>query len=208
MYLTKRIAVAGRIAVNLRSFEKEIEQATAEHVLRELGFSLASVNVCTVTRGLIGRDYRRGARSWEAPNVFDCSGFTRYCYAQFGLWLPRRSIQQFKYGRRVTKLRPGDLLFTRGWRAYWDERVPDGIGHVGLYVGDGRVVHAANRRLGVVETNVTTFTEHEHYRGAVRIYPNLSQLTTLVLPERWADVETVEDVLWVLRMHKSKDRSK
>ena len=63
---------------------------------------------------------------------FDCSGFTRFVYAHFGISLPHYSGAQFDMGRRVSRrgLRPGDLVFF------------DGIGHVGIYVGNGRFIHA------------------------------------------------------------------
>jgi len=63
---------------------------------------------------------------------FDCSGFVRYVYAHFGVSLPHSSYAQFGDGHRVARghLRPGDLVFF------------DGLGHVGLYVGNGRFIHA------------------------------------------------------------------
>jgi cell wall-associated NlpC family hydrolase len=63
---------------------------------------------------------------------FDCSGFTRYVYAHFGIDLPHYSGGQFDAGRRVARagLRPGDLVFF------------DGLGHVGIYVGGDRFIHA------------------------------------------------------------------
>jgi cell wall-associated NlpC family hydrolase len=63
---------------------------------------------------------------------FDCSGLVRYVYAHFGLSLPHSSFAQFNLGRRVSRrsLRPGDLLFF------------DGLGHVGMYIGNGRFIHA------------------------------------------------------------------
>ena len=63
---------------------------------------------------------------------FDCSGFVRFVYGHFGVALPHSSYGQFDLGRRVARasLRPGDLVFF------------DGLGHVGLYVGNGRFIHA------------------------------------------------------------------
>ncbi len=63
---------------------------------------------------------------------FDCSGFVRYVYAHFGVPLAHSSYAQFDRGRRVarTSLHPGDLVFF------------DGLGHVGIYVGDGHFIHA------------------------------------------------------------------
>ena len=63
---------------------------------------------------------------------FDCSGFVRFVYAHFGITLPHSSYGDFDRGRRVSRssLRPGDLVFF------------DGVGHVGIYVGNGRFIHA------------------------------------------------------------------
>ena len=67
-----------------------------------------------------------------AASGFDCSGFTRFVYAHFGIVLPHYSGSQFGLGRRVSRagLRPGDLVFF------------DGLGHVGIYIGGGRFIHA------------------------------------------------------------------
>ena len=63
---------------------------------------------------------------------FDCSGFVRYVYAHFGLSLAHSSFAQFTDGRSVSRasLRPGDLVFF------------DGLGHVGIYIGNGHFIHA------------------------------------------------------------------
>ena len=68
----------------------------------------------------------------STPHGFDCSGFVRYVYAHFGVSLPHSSYAQFGDGRHVSRrsLRPGDLLFF------------DRVGHVGLYIGNGRFMHA------------------------------------------------------------------
>jgi cell wall-associated NlpC family hydrolase len=63
---------------------------------------------------------------------FDCSGFVRFVYSHFGVSLAHSSYAQFATGRRVTRwaLKPGDLVFFHG------------LGHVGIYVGNGRFIHA------------------------------------------------------------------
>ncbi len=81
-------------------------------------------------RGLLGVPYVYGGSSPQSG--FDCSGFTRFVYAHFGFDLPHSSGAQSTLGRRVTRsaLRPGDLVFF------------DGLGHVGIYIGDGLFIHA------------------------------------------------------------------
>jgi cell wall-associated NlpC family hydrolase len=63
---------------------------------------------------------------------FDCSGFVRFVYAHFGIALPHSSYGDYDRGRRISRqsLRPGDLVFF------------DGVGHVGIYVGNGLFIHA------------------------------------------------------------------
>jgi cell wall-associated NlpC family hydrolase len=79
---------------------------------------------------LVGTRYSYGGTSPRTG--FDCSGFVRFVYAHFGVALPHSSYAQFDLGRRIGRgsLRPGDLVFF------------DGLGHVGMYVGKGRFIHA------------------------------------------------------------------
>lgn len=74
------------------------------------------------------------------PNAYDCSGLTMMAYAQAGVSLPHRAIIQSGMGRSVSEsdLRPGDLVF------YYSP-----VSHVGMYIGDGKIVNAANPGAGV-----------------------------------------------------------
>jgi cell wall-associated NlpC family hydrolase len=85
----------------------------------------------------LGVPYQRGGNS--AEEGFDCSGFTRHIYQlAFGLTLPRRADEQatMKTASRVdkTELRPGDLVFFNTLKRTFS--------HVGIYVGEGKFVHA------------------------------------------------------------------
>jgi cell wall-associated NlpC family hydrolase len=86
--------------------------------------------IVTFARRYLGTRYSYGGVS--PSSGFDCSGFTRFVYAHFGITLPHYSGGQFTLGRRVGRraLRLGDLVFF------------DGLGHVGIYVGGGRFIHA------------------------------------------------------------------
>ncbi|MFF0448441.1 NlpC/P60 family protein [Streptomyces sp. NPDC004609] len=81
-------------------------------------------------RGAVGRPYIWGA---NGPSGFDCSGLTQWSYAQAGVALPRTSQAQRYAGRRIplSQARPGDLV------AYRDD-----ASHIGMYMGNGQVVHA------------------------------------------------------------------
>jgi cell wall-associated NlpC family hydrolase len=82
---------------------------------------------------MVGKPYRYGGAS---PKGFDCSGLVLYSYKQAGVALPHRTDQQRAASRRikVADLRPGDLLFfNQEGKKY---------GHVAIYAGNGKFVHA------------------------------------------------------------------
>ncbi len=171
--------------------------------LVHLGGSIIQIDPVMVAWSLIGRaHYRRGARMREAPDVVDCSSFTKWVYGQLGIWIPRRSIQQHLVGREVpaTEAQAGDLVFSSGWRNYYLDDPDSGIGHVGLMTGTGTVIHAANRRLGVVETSVEPWMSIS-FRGIRRILPAESIWTILTQPEH--EVESADDLRWMLRIRSS-----
>jgi cell wall-associated NlpC family hydrolase len=85
--------------------------------------------IITTAWRAVGVPYRWGGSSMSG---FDCSGLTRWVYRQAGVSLPHYSVAQWSYGRRVSRraLAPGDLVFFSG------------LGHVGIYLGHGAVIHA------------------------------------------------------------------
>ena len=76
----------------------------------------------------------------SGPNTFDCSGFTMYVYQKFGVTLSHSARAQSKVGTAVEKenLQLGDLVFFK------DYETMDGIGHCGIYIGDGNFIHASS----------------------------------------------------------------
>lgn len=99
-----------------------------------------------IARKYIGKPYVYGA---AGPNSFDCSGLTSFVYKQLGKTLPRSSMDQSKGGTYVAKkdIQPGDLLFftTNGKGT---------VSHVGLYIGDGKMIHASSGQAKVVEQSI------------------------------------------------------
>lgn len=101
----------------------------------------------------IGSPYVWGA---TGPNAFDCSGLTQAAYRAAGLSLPRTTYTQINAGRRVSRaeLAPGDLVFFYS-----------GITHVGLYIGNGLMVHAPNPSSSVRVASVDSMP----FAGATRV---------------------------------------
>jgi cell wall-associated NlpC family hydrolase len=87
-----------------------------------------------------GTPYRFGGNS---SNALDCSAFVQKVFRANGIKLPRDSRAQAKYGYKVrlSELKPGDLLFFKTYKR--------DVSHVGIYIGDGKMVHAARRGGGV-----------------------------------------------------------
>ena len=89
----------------------------------------------------------------------DCSGLTMAVYRKFGLSLPHSDRGQYRYGKKVSgSPRPGDLVF-------FDEH-GNGISHVGIYAGNGKVVHASNYYNKVTESQMKYL---KGYVGARRL---------------------------------------
>ncbi|HEY4347233.1 MAG TPA: C40 family peptidase [Gaiellaceae bacterium] len=131
---------------------------------RSLRRSVTTVNADTVgdravrfARNLLGTPYRYGG---DSPSTgFDCSGFVRFVYRHFGVSLPHSSYADFDLGKRVARgsLQPGDLVFF------------DGVGHVGMYIGHNRFIHAPHTGTNVQVTSLSESWYSSSYDGARRL---------------------------------------
>lgn len=108
-------------------------------------------------RALIGVPYRYGGSDLSG---MDCSGFTAFAFRKAGIKLPRVSREQFRLGQKVEQWQPGDLLFFR-INANRD------ISHVGLYVGNGQMIHAPSSGKRVREVSVNSPYWRKRLAGAV-----------------------------------------
>jgi len=102
---------------------------------------------------LNAKKYLGGKYVWGGtqPKGFDCSGYTQYIYKKEGVSIPRTAYEQSKVGKEVSRfnLKKGDLLFfltdkSRG--------IP--VTHVGMYIGEGKFIHAASKRKGIIITSL------------------------------------------------------
>lgn len=131
--------------------------------------------------GWIGTNYVYGGNSREG---IDCSGLVMSVYRDVcGVKIPRTTRDQVRYCTLVArnKLRPGDLIF------FGKDTSPDSVSHVGMYVGDGRMIHASSSRGVIVSPFESGYWADRYCTGArveqaPRAYASLGK-TTPVNPE-------------------------
>ena len=127
-------------------------------------FNAKPTKITKLAKKKLGKRYVWGATG--SKNTFDCSGLTTYVYKKNGINLPRRAIAQSKVGKRIARsqLRPGDLIFfdtSKGHRGY--------VNHVGIYIGNGKFIHASSAKKKVVITSLNKPFYSKRFKGARRL---------------------------------------
>lgn len=130
--------------------QKEMEPVKEHEPVKNTNPSTVAVqrqNIIKEAKKYIGAGYKFGATLAEAPKLFDCSSYTQLVFQNNGIKLPRVSRDQASIGNAVTSLQMGDLMFFTMKDTYSDGRVA----HVGIYMGDGSMIHASTSK-GVMIT--------------------------------------------------------
>jgi cell wall-associated NlpC family hydrolase len=134
-------------------------------------------SIVAIARAQIGTPYKLGGTT--PGRAFDCSGLVRYVLGALKIVLPRTAAQQAAVGADVakdtTQLQPGDLLtFGKGTR----------ITHIGIYVGNGRYVHASTTAGRVIETSLerTRSPLVRSWRGGRRVLADAQTVDTTGAP--------------------------
>src|SRR5690606_28125122 len=111
-----------------------------------------ATQILIAVKKYIGAKYKFGATLAEAPYLFDCSSYTQFVFRNHGVHLPRVSRDQASKGVSVStsSLEAGDLMFFTMTDTYTDGRVA----HVGIYMGDGNMIHASTSKGVTITTNV------------------------------------------------------
>ena len=132
---------------------------TIEQVKYGDGVSDVRASVVSYALQFVGNRYVWGGTSLEKG--VDCSGFTMRILGKYGISLPHSSRAQPSYGTKISasEAKPGDLFFYGSGRS---------ISHVAIYIGNGQIVHASNKRDGIKVSNA-------YYRNPIcvaRYLPN------------------------------------
>ena len=159
--VTDAAGVSGYIRSDLLRYKSS--QAAVQTVTQNAGVSLGSASGIVQTAALYkGYAYRWGGMS--PATGFDCSGFANYVCSQNGVSLHRTAQEIYSNdGVAVSKseLRAGDLVFF-GYGPY-------SVTHVGIYVGDGQMIHASTSSTGVIYSDINSNYYTRMYVGAKRV---------------------------------------
>lgn len=125
---------------------------------------LLAEDIIKYSKQYLGAPYRRGT---EGPKSFDCSGFTKYVFKQFGINLSHACVSQIKQGQEVGKeeLKTGDLVFFKGRNAKSNR-----VGHVGIVIsndgnGNFSFIHACNRGVIIDEFAKSAYYKPRYVKG-------------------------------------------
>jgi len=115
--------------------------------------------------------YKGGKYVWggTTPKGFDCSGYVQYLYKKHHVNLPRTAWAQSKQGAEVNKenLQKGDLLFF-----LTDKKRGIPVTHVGIYLGNGKFIHAASKKKGIIISPIYSGYYSSKFVSAKRVLKN------------------------------------
>ena len=164
-YIAKRLLSSKQTDTTTRGDNERENVGTSEIAESTKSASLSKgEQVVEYAKKYLGCKYVYGA---SGPSTFDCSGFTMYIMKNFGVTLSHSATAQSKVGSYVAKenLQPGDLVF------FTDYETGEGIGHCGIYIGDGNFIHASSGTGYCVKiSTLTTGSYLNRYETARRIF--------------------------------------
>ncbi|TSC55201.1 MAG: phenylalanyl-tRNA synthetase beta chain [Parcubacteria group bacterium LiPW_30] len=180
-----------------------------ESTLRRLSFSFEKIipeNYITETyKAVVGVPYKNPSSMREdAPHAFNCSSLISYLYK--GIWMPSISVDKYVFSERVKleELRFGDLVFANSGegKIYFESveflrgtKVPEGVDHVGMYLGGGKIVHSTRVHGKVVVESMEEFSATRKIVGYGRVVENLKEERYVVnVPSERLDIRIKEDL--------------
>lgn len=154
---------------------------------------------------LVGAGYKNpSSMRLDAPSMFSCSSLVSYLYK--GIWMPSLSVDKYVFAKKISKeeLSFGDCIFANSGEGniYFESieflrgtKVPEGIDHVGVYVGDNKVIHATKVKGMVVVETLEEFVSTRTIVGYGTMSDNLKEPRYVVrVPSVRLDIRIKEDL--------------
>lgn len=192
---------------------------------KEIGYKIIdpTKQLVASVKSVIGKPYKRGASVLhDSPDAFDCSSLVSWAAVEAGFSIPRVSIDQYVYSKRINQkdLRIGDLIFANTQEivhtdgSYFSKvlerevkeeairtetlefmpgtKVPEGVDHVGIYVGDNKVVHSSSKNGGVREEDINTSRSFQNIIGYGRIINDEGERFIIEIPDNSPELRNRE----------------
>jgi hypothetical protein len=181
----------------------------SEEALKKSGLEWVKVNprevVVSMAPKYLDVPYKFGASvSNDAPVTFDCSSYTAYLYVQAGIPIPRVCDEQYNFGKEIPEEEalPGDLVFFKGNRL---DIAEDKVGHVGVYMGDGEMMHAGGVSIGYGRVVREKIVESRYYPtgflGFRRLLPSEEERFVITVPQDRIDLRDKDNLIKEINSH-------
>ncbi len=151
LYIQKNLALRAQVA------KKRIKRVSMEIKVAEQQGKTYQIGDYDKAQLIKDANYFKGGRYvWggTSPKGFDCSGYVQYLFKKHKVNLPRTAWSQSKLGKEITlsHIATGDLLFFNT-----DKKRGIPVSHVGIYIGDGKFIHAASRKKGIIISSLAGY---------------------------------------------------
>lgn len=204
-----KLGVSAREVNHLLGSQLSMDDIT--RILVQFGFPYTLVHpkdvVLSTARSLVGAGYKGdSAIRFDAPNEFSCSSFTNYLFVQAGVAMPSISVDQYVWGTPVSReeLQPCDLVFSnsQNGKIHHETKqfvpgtpVPEGIDHVGLYLGEGLVIHATRAPGRVVIESLDESPSFRTIVGYRRVLEHEEERVVVTVPFERLDLRIPADLI-------------
>ena len=190
----------------------EIKDKDIENIFDRFGFEWKKVKpideVLKIAPSLVGAPYKLGASvMFEAPKFFDCSGLAAFLFVQAGIKIPRISVDQYVFGKKVEKenILPGDLIFlnskigkihTESIEFLKGTKVPEGVDHVMIYLGDEKIINTSQSTGKVVILSIEDLDNSGYSKNIVgyRRMSENEERFVITVPDERLDLRIKEDL--------------
>jgi hypothetical protein len=204
-----------KIGFSLKEFneisDKEFRSDELEDLLSKKGFEYKKVKVEEALRETVpfcmDAVYKNpSSMRIDAPEAFSCSSLVSFIYTQAGVWMPSLSIDKYVFGTPISKedLKFGDLIFSNNGNGTIrtetveylpGTKVPEGIDHVSMYLGENKILHATKKNEKVVEENLDNLENASKIVGFRRVADINEERYVVFIPENRDDLREKEDLI-------------